>query len=121
MPRLMHGSLANRVGHWLGRKWRVYVSLETGTLQWFQRKGVSSWLVNPFMWALKMLMVGILLYSAFWIGVIILIVFFIGWRICNASFKSDEEWAIGEQTDHKKSVFYDPINYNDTDDPRFDD
>ena len=32
-----------------------------------------------------------------------------------------EEWAIGDQAEHKRSPFYDPINYDDDPDPRFDD
>jgi hypothetical protein len=94
--------------------------MEAGALQWLRRKKVPIWFATVLLWILKMLTMGVLLYFALWVGFIILMVLFIAWRIRNASINPDEEWAIGEQAEHKKSVFYDPINYNDTDDPRFD-
>lgn len=121
MSRSLRGSRANHIGRWVGHKWRAYLQREARAFLWLQQKGMPSWISRPFLLVLKMLIVGVLLYSALWLGLVVLNLFFIAWGIRNASFEPDEEWAIGEQTDHKKSVFYDPINYNDTDDPRFDD
>ncbi|XVN19825.1 hypothetical protein QZH46_07085 [Pseudomonas corrugata] len=62
----------------------------------------------------------VLLFVAFWVAVIVAFIFVAAVTVVRSG-PPGEESGFGEQNDHKKSVFYDPINYNDPDDPRFDD
>ena len=73
------------------------------------------------LWLFKLAVFAILLYAAFWFGVLLVFAAIAAWIAGRVDADAQStEWAIGEQ-EHQQSVFYDPINYNDTPDPRFDD
>lgn len=121
MKRQARRSISERLGRWAGRVWRGYKRLETGVLEWMQAKGVPVSLAKLLLWGVKLLLIGCLLYVLFW-ATLILIFGLLAARIAlNTTWEEEEEWAIVEQASHKDSVFYDPINYTDTPDPRFDD
>lgn len=121
MKRQARTSIPERLGRWTGRVWRGYKRRETRVLQWMQAKGVPVTLAKVLLWTVKLLLIGCLLYVLFW-GTLILIFGLLAARIAlNTTWEEEEEWAIGEQRDHKDSMFYDPVAYNDTTDPRFED
>lgn len=113
-------SIPERVGRWAGRAWCGYLRRERSVLQWLQSKGIPALLAKILLWTIKLLLVGGLLYIAFWVCLILLVCVVVA-RLSLVPMQDEEEWAIGEQAEHKNSVFYDPINYTDTPDPRFDD
>lgn len=121
MKRQARTSIPERLGRWTGRAWRGYMRREVRVLLWMQTKGMPVPLAKVLLWTVKLLLIGCLLYVLFW-GTLILIFGLLAARIAlNTTWEEKEEWAIGEQASHKESVFYDPINYTDTPDPRFDD
>lgn len=74
------------------------------------------------MLAVKLTALGVLAYVAFWLAVLLTLVVIAGaWAARSHDQADREEWAIGDQAEHKRSPFYDPINYDDDPDPRFDD
>lgn len=117
-----NGSSAARAGAWLGRVWLGYVRQEARIARWMIVQGMPHLLAASILWAFKLAVFAILLYAAFWVGLLLAIAVVAAWVARHVdSDHEPTEWAVGEQADHKQSVFYDPINYNDTADPRFDD
>jgi len=113
---------AEYVGKRLGRAWRGLAHQEARATHWMVGHGMPQLAAQSILWIAKFALFAILLYVALWLALLLAIVLGAVWTVRNVESDSEPtEWAIGEQADHKESVFYDPINYNDTPDPRFDD
>jgi hypothetical protein len=115
-------SKAESVGRWLGKAWRNIARHELGVAHWMIAQGMSPIVVSAVLWVVKLVALCILLYVAFWPALLVALTVVVA-RIANVTASQDVavRWKIGEQADHRQSVFYDPINYNDPPDPRFDD
>ncbi|WP_428983133.1 DUF3742 family protein [Pseudomonas bijieensis] len=111
---------AERLGEYAGRCWRSYLRGLDRLSGGLQRVGVPYVLSRMITWGLQALVLFVLLCVAFWVTVIVAFIFVAVLTLVRSGWER-EEWGLGEQNDHKKSVFYDPINYNDPDDPRFED
>jgi hypothetical protein len=113
-------SNAARFGEWLAGQWRRYVGFEKCATDWLIDKGLPRALVLCLKWAfLTSLLIAICVLS---FGVILIFAFiFIAAKCSKRVRPMPKESSFGKEDDHRKSVFYDPINYNDADDPRFDD
>jgi len=115
-PRI---STAERFGRWLGRGWRGYLRGERRMLEWLVAKDMPEWIAVVLMWAVKLAVLGVLLYVAFWV----LLVFVVAAaRVAKHSAEQEEDDFMNkkaEERDHRESLTYDPINYNDDPDPRF--
>ena len=85
--------------------------------------GWARWLppgvANVVLLVVKLVTLGMLAYAAFWLVLLLVFVVVAAWVAPNSAYNESEEWAIGDQADHKRTVFYDPINYDDDPDPRF--
>ena len=114
-------TFAERLGRTLGRAWRSCARLDRRAQGWLLARGWAPGIAKAALLAVKLAAIGVLLYTAFWLALLIMFTVFAGWTARNAAPGEAEEWAIGDQADHKRSVFYDPINYDDDPDPRFDD
>ena len=114
-------STAERLGQALGRGWRAYVRGERRASNWLVSKGVPVAGATVLLWLVKLVVLGVLLYSAFWLALLVAFSVVAAWAARGSAYDEYEEGEIGDQADHKRSVFYDPINYNDDPDPRFDD
>jgi len=110
---------AERFGAGAGRLWREYVRQEAAVIYWFEGKGVPRYVFNTLAWTIRLslLLVILLLVGSL---VAIFAIVYVSAK-CRDDSEETVEWAIGEQNDHKKNPFYDPINFTDADDPRFDD
>lgn len=113
-------TFAECVGRTLGGLWRGCVRLDRRATHLLVAKGWALGIAKAVMLLIKLTVIGVLLYAAFWFAVLISIVVFVAWTARNSTLDEPHEWAIGDQADHKQSVFYDPINYDDDPDPRFD-
>lgn len=114
-------TMPKRAGRSLGRAYRAAMRREAYVVRWLVGKGLPIPGAKAILWIIKLAVLGVLLYVAFWLALLLLLVAAAAWLARGADQVEPEEWAIGDQADHKKSVFYDPINYNDDPDPRFDD
>ena len=112
-------TFAERVGRTLGRLWRACVRLDQQATHWLVAKGWGPGVAKGLMLLLKLAVFAALLYGAFWLAILISIMAFVAWTARNSAPDEPQEWAIGDQADHKQSIFYDPINYDDDPDPRF--
>lgn len=81
--------------------------------------GVPGGFVKAMAWGILFLALGALLYVVSWLVIVVLVVAGTGWM--RGSSDEQAEWPIGDQAEHKKSLFYDPIDYDDDPDPRFND
>lgn len=114
-------TFAERAGRTLGRLWRGCVRMDRRATQALVAKGWKPGVAKGVLLLVKIAAFGMLLYVALWFALLLAFVVAAAWIARNVATEESEEWAIGEQADHKRSVFYDPINYNDDPDPRFDD
>lgn len=112
---------AERAGNWLGRAWRGYMRKEVRAVQWLASNGLPASAGRLLFWVVTIAAFGVLLYMAFWLALLLLLATAVAFAARNSDHDEPQELAIGDQSEHKKSVFYDPIFYNDDPDPRFDD
>lgn len=113
-------NFAERSGRTLGRLWRGWARLDRRVAHWLVSKGCSLAVAKRMTLLIKLAILGVLLYAAFWLAVLISIMALVAWTARSSGPDESQEWALGNPTDHKQSVFYDPINYDDDPDPRFD-
>ncbi|MHC8349727.1 DUF3742 family protein [Pseudomonas sp. RT4P38] len=111
---------AARFGQWAGRQWRRYVRRETEAILWFKGKGMSGYVASTLAWTMRFNLLLMILLVVGSLAAIVAIAY-VSSKCHVDSARESGEWAVGDPNDHKKSVFYDPINFNDPDDPRFDD
>ncbi len=114
-------TMPGRAGRILGRAYRSAMRREAHVVRWLVGKGLPIAGAKAILWIIKLAALAVLLYVAFRLALLLLLVASAAWLASGVNQAEPEEWAIGDQADHKKSVFYDPINYNDDPDPRFDD
>ncbi|KVD88044.1 hypothetical protein WS62_17700 [Burkholderia sp. ABCPW 14] len=72
-------------------------------------------------WAVKLLVLVAVFYAAFWLVLLLAFLAIAGLAASHMDGSRREESPLSDGSDHKKNLFYDPINYNDDPDPRFDD
>jgi predicted membrane protein len=97
------------------RMWVKYLALV------MRRKGVPDGLVLVLAWAATILVFGIALYVLFWLTVFVLMIVCAVLVMANFKPVDSEDWILKEEEDHRDGPFYDPINFSDDPDPRFDD
>lgn len=110
---------AQRAGAACGHAWQGWLRQEKRLIVWGVTQGVPAALTQTLLWVVKLLLIGALFYLAFWV---VLLVLFASIALLAAKNQNGEDVReLSEDEDHRKSVFYDPINYNDDPDPRFED
>lgn len=114
-------TFAERLGRMLGRAWRGCAHLDRRAQGWLLTRGWAPGAAKATLLAANLVAFGLLLYVAFWLALLVAFAVAAAWATRGSAYDEYEEWEIGDQADHKRSVFYDPINYNDDPDPRFDD
>lgn len=114
-------TFAERLGRMLGRAWRGCAHLDRRAQGWLLARGWAPGAAKATLLAAKLVTFGLLLYAAFWLALLVAFSVVAAWAARGSAYDEYEEGEIGDQADHKRSVFYDPINYNDDPDPRFDD
>jgi len=88
-PRI---STAERFGRWLGRGWRGYLRGERRVLESLIAKSMPAWIANALVWAVKLAVLGVLLYVAFWMALLILFMVGAGWAASNSNH-NDNRWT----------------------------
>lgn len=120
MRTTAHTTVAERVGRGLGRAWLAIRRQETRVVQRMVAKGLSATTANILLWGAKLIFFGILVYAALWLAVVLILVVAAAFIAGHVDVPQSQE-QFTDESDHKKNLFYDPINYNDDPDPRFDD
>ncbi|MFJ5440959.1 DUF3742 family protein [Pectobacterium sp. CHL-2024] len=98
MNSTSHNSIAERFGRWLGRGWRGYVRCEQQISCWFVDQGMPVRVAFALLWIAKLTLLGLLLYTAFWLALLLIFVVAAA-LMANAAGISDEppkpEWRNG--------------------------
>lgn len=114
MSRYPKISKAERVGHWMGRTCRGALRRERRLWSRLRAKHLPVPVVFVVSWSVRLALVATLAYLSFWILLVALL-------LVLASRISIPEGEYGRhEVDHRQTLYYDPINYNDDPDPRFD-
>jgi len=93
MNRTTRISTAERFGRWLGQGWRGYVRGERQVSGWLVSRGISVAVAITLMWAVKLAVLGMLLYVAFWIALLVVFAVVAAWTARNADWDEPEpEW-----------------------------
>ncbi|CAJ4798768.1 Uncharacterised protein [Burkholderia pseudomallei] len=121
MRTTAHTTVAERVGRGLGRAWFAIRREEARVVQHLMHQGLSRGIATLILWAVKLLVLGVLLYVSFWLVFLLIVLVIAGVAASHIDASERGESPLGDESDHKKNLFYDPINYNDDPDPRFDD
>jgi len=115
---------AERFGRWLGRGWRGYMREEQRLSAALVAKGVPVSVADALVWAVKLAVLAALIYVAFWIALLLMFAVAAAWTAEHSNSQEEEEDFMNrkaEERDHRESLGYDPINYYDDPDPRFED
>ncbi|WP_110972524.1 DUF3742 family protein [Pseudomonas huaxiensis] len=89
---------AERLGRWLGKKWRCQQRREGLVAAVLQERGVPIQITTVLIWILKLSVLGGVAYSFFWIAFILAIVMLFGWGMMKANvddFDDQPEWRDG--------------------------
>jgi hypothetical protein len=124
MKTLAQPSFAERIGRALGRTWRGFMRQERKAKGWLVAQGMNVALATGIQWAVRIALLGFVLYGAFWVALLLGIAAVSIRMAEQVSPEEDDDDFLGrkaEERDHRESVFYHPYSYNDDPDPRFED
>ncbi|HHW1922788.1 TPA: DUF3742 family protein [Pseudomonas aeruginosa] len=91
-------STAERLGRTLGRGWRAYVRGERRASSWLVSKGVPAAGATALVWVVKLVALGVLLYTTFWLAMLLVCVMIVVWMARNADLGEElpePEWRNG--------------------------
>jgi len=110
-------SFAERLGQMLGRMWRGYVRQERKANGWLVERGIPAVGATALLWIIKLVVLGVLLYVAFWLALLLVCAVAAAWAVQQGALDSDREDALIVQDELSKlrqTPGYDPNLYNDT-------
>ena len=76
------------------------------------------------LWLVKLAVLGVLLYAAFWLALLLVFAVAAAWAMQHGTADQEEPDLLNrqaEERDHREGLFYHPASYNDDPDPRFED
>lgn len=113
---------AARLGRWLGGVWGVCLRAERRAHRWLVAQALPAGGAAVLIWVIKLAVLGVLLYVAFWVA-LILVALVVAARMAEQAPQGDDDFLgrKAEELDHRESLFYHPASYNDDPDPRFED
>lgn len=106
-------STVQRLGRTFGRGWRAYVRGERRALNWLVSKSWPRTGAAALVWVVKLVVLGALLYVAFWFALVLLGVVAAGWAAA-ANTSDEDEWPFTDLAELRKTPGYDPNLYNDS-------
>ena len=90
-------SIAERIGRGLGRAWLAVRRQEMCVVRYLVRQGLSRGVARFILWAVKLFVLGVLLYVAFWLTLVAIVVMAAAWLAGNADGAADDkpQWRNG--------------------------
>ncbi|CAP41714.1 MULTISPECIES: DUF3742 family protein [Pseudomonadota] len=121
MNTTTRSSTAERFGHKLGRTSRAYRHCERRVVAWLISVGAPSAVATALVWVVKLAVLGILLYAAFWLALLLLFAVAAAWMAGHDDATEEKMGVFTTQEDLRETPGYDPVPYNDADHPDFPD
>lgn len=86
-----------RFGRLLGRIWRGYVGRERQITGWLVTRSVPAGVATALLWIIKLVVLGGLLYVAFWLALLLMFAIVVAWSAHNTDPDKDQEpeWKMG--------------------------
>lgn len=90
-------STAERLGRSFGRGWRAYARGERRVSNWLISKGVPVAGATALLWVIQLVLLGVLLYAAFWLALLVIFAIVAAWCFRSADWddEQDTEWRVG--------------------------
>lgn len=119
-----HG-IAWRLGQRLGIGYRAFLRQEARFVDWLAGHGVPETVARLLPWPFRIVAVLVLLYLAFWLGLVLLGAAVLAHASNNTDADHNQDWVIPDPDEHMKNPGYDPNLYHDPPDhsyhdPRYD-
>ncbi|MGR4868189.1 DUF3742 family protein [Variovorax sp. LARHSF232] len=116
-------STAERLCRWLGGMWRGGARLDRKATDWLLTRGLTPGVTKILLLAVKLAVLGVLLYTAFWLTLLLVFVMAAARMTArdDTEIESDFLGRRAEERDHREGIFYHPASYSDDPDPRFED
>ncbi|CAB5671281.1 Uncharacterised protein [Delftia tsuruhatensis] len=122
MSRVHPSHRAWRLGHWLGRGWRAYQRRERGWKLAWRAKGLPAGAASVLLWAVKLLVLGVLLYVAFWVTLLLMAgLALAAWGAMQGGAQDADVWPFTHLDQARKTAGYDPNLYHDVSDVNYTD
>ena len=80
---------AHRAGCKVGRAWRGVVRQDRRAIEWFVKHGWPTGLAKAMLWAFKLIVLGILLYVAFWLALVLVFFIVTAWVMRNTEISNE--------------------------------
>ena len=96
-------TFAERLGRTLGRAWRSCARLDRRAQGWLLARGWAPGIAKAALLAVKLAAIGVLLYTAFWLALLLAFALVGAWVVRNDDGSYDEE--------HKPEWRYGPAGY----------
>lgn len=112
-------SFAERLGRVLGQMCKAYMRQERKVSGWLVAQGLPVGVAKVVLLVIKLVALGALLYVAFWLALLLVFAVAAAWMVRDSDHDESEEWAVGEQAEHKNNPGYHPVLYNDAPDSRY--
>ena len=87
-----------RLGRGAGRAWRGYLRREQRVAGWLVTRGVPAGAATAVLWIVKLALLGVLLYSAFWLALLLAFAVTAAWFVQHDDADQEEpqpEWREG--------------------------
>jgi len=106
---------AERFGRWLGRGWRGYMRGERRVSAVLVAKGVPIAVAAVLLWVVKLAALGMLLYVAFWIALLLVFIIAAAWTLKQQHSEDKQyEWQYPAIEELREMPGYDPNLHNDS-------
>ncbi|CCG36495.1 putative uncharacterized protein [Xanthomonas citri pv. mangiferaeindicae LMG 941] len=73
------------------------------------------------LWAVKLVVLGVLLYAAFWLALLLVFMAAVAWAAGQSHAQDESEWPFMSEEEVRRSPGYDPNVYNDASHEMFED
>ncbi|MBB0025237.1 MULTISPECIES: DUF3742 family protein [Burkholderiaceae] len=107
MKTTAHTTFAERLGRVLGRAWRGCTRLDQRAQGWLRAQGLAPGLAQAVSWGAKLTALGVLLYSAFWLALLLVLALAGAWLLRNDDGSYDEEQKTEWREGHGGFGLYD--------------
>lgn len=95
-----NGRWSHRLGRGAGRAWRGYLRSEQRVAGWLVTRGVPAGAATAVLWIVKLAVLGMLLYTASWLVLLLAFVVVTAWlaRNADADDENQPEWREGHSS-----------------------